>query len=85
MPHRQIFEVSETLATFRSLLDTHSIARNRLIERRAEAIGEEQIHKLDHLLAINGRTIEAVKRATETLESQLRQLKTADSRISTGR
>lgn len=79
MPQRQIAQVEESLATFKSLLATHTSARDRLAERKAKAVGKDQIAKLDNLLAINQHTIDAVKRAAELLEGQLRQLQAAES------
>lgn len=78
MPQRQISEITETLSTFNSLLATHMAARDRLVERRAEAFGAEQIAKLDQLLAINSRTIDALKRAMETLQRELAHLENAE-------
>lgn len=77
MPQRQIIDVTDTLSTFNSLLATHKNARERLVERRADAIGAEEIARLDKLIAINGRTTDALKRAIETLQRELVHLENA--------
>lgn len=77
MPQRQISDLKETLGTFKRMIEAHTAARARLIERRADAFTNEQIAKLDQMLAVNTRTLESLKRASESFERELALLETS--------
>jgi hypothetical protein len=78
MPQRQISDLRDTLATFKRMIEAQNAAKARLVEKRAEAFTSEQIAKLDQMLAINGRTLDALKRAAESFERELALLERTD-------
>lgn len=78
MPQRQISELRDTLTTFKRLIEAHTAARTRLVEKRADAFTSEQIAKLDQLLAVNTRTLESLKRAVNSFEGELALLESSN-------
>jgi hypothetical protein len=71
-------EIRRTIAIFEKLLCERRAARERLLQRRAQATAEEQISQFDQVIAIQGRAIDLVKTALESFQRQLAAAEAAE-------
>lgn len=78
MSERSLSELHATLGTFRSLLVSRAETEARLLTRRTLATAAAAA-QIDHLLAINQQTMEAIRRAIPSLEEQIQALERLES------
>jgi hypothetical protein len=79
MPDEQDAEIRSTISAFQTMIAEHTATRERLVKGRAVAIAEE-MRRLDRCIAVNGKTLETLKKAVDSMRDHLAQLNGGDKK-----